>query len=236
MPETGFQPTPKEDRNTWQHMWHIFKEGIAAIRVRPRLMSILGIGFIYGLYSEGFDRLWVKHLLDTFELPVFFGNNQVAFFGTLRAASTVLTIFAVRFVEKRLDTSQPRVIGRAIFLITGLISASLIGFALSSLLGLALGLYLLIDMLRDIAIPLYTAWVNQKLDSGTRATVLSMSGQVDAIGQIAGGPSVGLVARAFSVVAAIMTSGLLLSPALILIGRANAQSPEQVEAESVAAD
>jgi len=236
MPETGFQPTPKEDRNTWQHMWHTFKEGIAAVRVRPRLMSVLGIGFVYGLYSEGFDRLWVKHLLDTFELPVFFGDNQVAFFGTLRAVSTVLTILAVRFVEKHLDTSQPRVIGRAMFLITGLISASLIGFALSPLLGLALGLYLLIDMLRDVAIPLYTAWVNQKLDSGTRATVLSMSGQVDAIGQIAGGPAVGLVARSFSVIAALVTSGLLLSPALFLIGRANNQSLGQIEVESVAVD
>jgi len=199
-------------------------------------MSVLGIGFVYGLYSEGFDRLWVKHLLDNFQLPVFFGNNQVAFFSALRATSTVLTIFAIRFVEKRLDTGQPRAIGRAMFLITGLISASLIGFALSPLLGVALGLYLLIDLLRDIANPLYTAWVNQKLDPGTRATVLSMSGQVDAIGQIAGGPAVGLVARSFSVVAALVTSGLLLSPALLLIGRANAQSPEQTEAESVPAD
>ncbi len=236
MPETGFEPTPREERNTWQQMWHTFKQGIAAVRARPRLMSVLGIGFVYGLYSEGFDRLWVKHLLDTFELPVLFGNNQVAFFGTLRAVSTVLTIIAIRYVEKRLDTSQPRVIGRAMFLITGLISAALIGFALSPLLGLALGLYLLIDLLRDIAMPLYTAWVNQKLDPGTRATVLSMSGQVDAIGQIAGGPSVGLVARTFSVVAALVTSGLLLSPALYLVGRANAQSPEQTEVESVAAD
>ncbi len=236
MPETGFQPTPKEERNTWQQMWHTFKAGIAAVRARPRLVTVLGIGLFYGLYSEGFDRLWVKHLLDTFDLPTWVGNNEVAFFGALRATGTLLTIFALRFVEKRLDTGQPRAIGRAMFLITGLISASLVGFALSPLLGLALGLYLLIDMLRDIATPLYTAWVNQKLDSGTRATVLSMSGQVDAIGQIAGGPSVGLVARSFSVVAALVTSGLLLSPALLLIGRANTQSPEQVEAESVPAD
>ena len=120
------------------------------------------------------------------------------------------------------------------FLITGLISASLIGYALSPLLGLALGLYLLIDVVRDIAMPLYTAWVNQKLDPGTRATVLSMSGQVDAIGQIAGGPGVGLIANLISVSAALLTSGLLLSPALFLIGRANAQSQEQVKAEAVA--
>ena len=236
MPETGFKPTPQEDRNTWQQMVHTFKEGIAAVRARPRLMTVLGIGLFYGLYSEGFDRLWVKHLLDTFELPLFIGSNEIAFFGVLRAVGTLLTIFAVRYVEKRLDTSQPRAIGRVMFLITGLISASLIGFALSPLLGLALGLYLLIDVLRDIAMPLYTAWVNQKLDSGTRATVLSMSGQVDAIGQIAGGPGVGLIANLIPVTAAITTSGLLLSPALLLVGRANAQSQEQVEAELEAAD
>ena len=237
MPETGFKPTPQEDRNTWQQMGHTFKEGIATVRTRPRLMTVLGIGLFYGLYSEGFDRLWVKHLLDTFELPLFFiGSNEIAFFGVLRAVGTFLTIFAVRYVEKRLDTSQPRTIGRTMLIVTGLISIALIGFAVSPIFGITLGLFLLIYVLRRVAMPLYTAWVNQKLDSGTRATVLSMSGQVDAIGQIAGGPGVGLIANLVSVIAAITTSGLLLSPALFLIGRANAQSGEQVEAESAAAD
>jgi len=236
MPETGFKPTPKEDRNTWQQIGHTFKEGIAAVRARPRLMTILGIGLFYGLYSEGFDRLWVKLLLDNFSLPILFGNNEVAFFAALRVTGTILTIFAVNFVEKRVDMGNPLAIGRAMLGATAGISLAMIGFALSSFLFLALGLYLVIDVLRDIRYPLQTAWVNQKLDSGTRATVLSMSGQVDAIGQIAGGPGVGLIANLVSVTAAIVTSGLLLFPALPLIGRANAQSREQAEAESGAAD
>lgn len=85
MPETGFHPTPMEDRNNWQHMAHTFKEGIKAVRARPRLMTILGIGLLYGLYSEGFDRLWVKHVIDHFDLPVIFGQTDVALFGLLRA-------------------------------------------------------------------------------------------------------------------------------------------------------
>jgi DHA3 family tetracycline resistance protein-like MFS transporter len=224
MPETGFHPTPQEDRNTWQHMWHTFNEGVKAVRARPRLITILGIGLFYGLYSEGFDRLWVKHLLDNFDIPVLFGNNQVAFFAVLRIVASVLTIFAIRFVEKRVDSGSPLAIGRAMMIVTGLIATTMIGFALSPLLVLALGLYLVIDVLRDIRGPLNSAWVNQKLDPQTRATVHSMTGQVDAFGQIAGGPSVGLVARFFSVVAAITTSGLLLLPAMFLVGRANSQS------------
>jgi DHA3 family tetracycline resistance protein-like MFS transporter len=239
MPETGFHPTPREDRNTWQHMWHTFSQGLHAVRTKPRLMSIVGVGLFYGIYSEGFDRLWVKHLLDTFELPNLFGNNQVAFFAALRVAGTVLTIGAVRFVEKRVDTSSSIAIGRAMLLVTGLISAALIGFALSSLLLLStsaalstsLVLYLTIHVLRDVAGPLQTAWVNQRLDSKVRATIHSMFGQVDAIGQVVGGPIVAVIAAVSTAVTSLVASGLLLMPALFFVSRANSQSAKEADAE-----
>jgi DHA3 family tetracycline resistance protein-like MFS transporter len=236
MPERGFHPTPREDRNTWQHMWHTFHEGLQAVGGRPRLMTIVGVGLFYGLYSEGFDRLWVKHLLDTFDLPELFGSNQVAFFGALRMAGTLLTILAMRSVEKRVDTASPIAIGRTLLVVTAVISLAMIGFALSPLLFLALALYLTIDVLRDIHIPLSTAWINQKLDSKVRATVHSMFGQVDAIGQIAGGPLVAGIAAIGSVVASITASGLLLLPAIPLIARANSQSKQEAVAEATLAE
>jgi DHA3 family tetracycline resistance protein-like MFS transporter len=231
MPETGFHPTPREDRNTWQHMLYTFKQGVDTVRSRPHLMSVVGVGLFYGIYSEGFDRLWVKHLLDTFELPIIFGNNQVAFFAVLRIVGAVLTIFAVRFVEKRVDTGSPIAIGRAMLIVTGLISESLLGFALSPLLYLSLGLYLSIDVLRSLAGPLQTAWVNKKLNSNIRATVHSMFGQVDAIGQVLGGPIVAVIAGVGSAVSALVTSSLLLSPALLFIRRANTQSTVEADGE-----
>jgi len=232
MPETGFHPTPREDRNTWQHLWHTFKQGVNTVRSKPRLMNIVFIGLFYGLYSEGFDRLWVKHLLDNFELPILFGNNQVAFFAVLRGAGAVLTILAVRFVEKRVDSTSPLAIGRAMLIVTGLISVAMLGFALSPLLLLTLGLYLVIDVLRDIRIPLQTAWVNHKLDSSVRATVHSMFGQVDSIGQMTGGPIVAGIAALGSAVASLVTSSLLLTPALFFVSRANSQSEDEANAEA----
>ena len=229
MPETGFHPTPREDRNTWQHMWHTFRQGAVAVRSKPRLMNIVFIGLFYGLYSEGFDRLWVKHLLDHFELPVLFGSNQVAFFALLRVAGTVLTILAVRFAEKRVDSTSPLAIGRAVLAVTGAISIALLGFALSPWLVLSLGLYLVVSVLRNVQIPLQTAWVNQKLDSQVRATVHSMFGQVDAIGQVMGGPVVALIASVGSAAASLVTSSLLLTPALFFIGRANSQANDEAK-------
>jgi DHA3 family tetracycline resistance protein-like MFS transporter len=238
MPETGFHPTPREDRDTWQHMWHTFRQGANVVRSRPRLMSIVFIGLFYGLYSEGFDRLWVKHLLDNFQLPVLFGNNQVAFFAALRVAGAILTILAVRLVEKRVDSTSPLAVGRALFLVTGTISVALIGFALSPVLALSLVLYLTVSVLRNVHIPLQTGWINQKLDSQVRATVHSMFGQVDAVGQMLGGPLVAGIAAVGSAVASLVTSGLLLTPALFFIQRANSLSagePDR-EAERVPAD
>jgi len=62
-----------------------------------------------------------------------------------------------------------------------------------------------------------------------RATVLSMSGQVDAIGQVIGGQLVGVVGNG-SVRVAITCSGLLLIPAWVLAVRS--QKPELQAAAS----
>jgi MFS transporter, DHA3 family, tetracycline resistance protein len=64
-----------------------------------------------------------------------------------------------------------------------------------------------------------------------RATVHSMFGQVDAIGQVLGGPVVAVIASVGSAVAALVTSGLLLTPALFFIRRANSRFGEDAEPE-----
>jgi len=65
------------------------------------------------------------------------------------------------------------------------------------------------------------AWTNQRLDPDMRATVLSMVGQVDAVGQITGGPAIGALGRVTSLPLAISLCSGLLAPALAFIRRAN---------------
>jgi DHA3 family tetracycline resistance protein-like MFS transporter len=220
MPENGFKPTRPEDRNSLQHMGDIFKKGLNAVRSRPTLLAILGIGFIYGLYSEGWDRLWVKYLIDNFTIPHIFGMNDVAFFGLMRAGGMLLAIVATRQVEKRLDASHAPSIARAMLWITILLSATILAFAFSPALAISVAAVTMVGILRNIMGPLYDAWINQRLDSDTRATVISMSGQVDAIGQITSGPVAAFISLA-SIRAAITVASLLLLPALPLIARAN---------------
>jgi DHA3 family tetracycline resistance protein-like MFS transporter len=216
MPETGFQPTSREERNSWQQMGLTFRQGVATVRGRPALMRILAIGLIYGLYSEGFDRLWTKHLLDNFTLPLSNVIQPVAWMGVIRVVGLLLSLGATEIVHRRLKTDHYQAVARTLFTITILLVAGLFTFALSPSLGLVLLAYWLIYVTRNVIGPIYTAWANQRLDSGVRATVLSMSSQVDAIGQIVGGPVVGLIGSQISVRAALLTSSFILTPVLAL--------------------
>ena len=75
------------------------------------------------------------------------------------------------------------------------------------------------EILRTIAYPLMEAWINQHTASNVRATVLSIWGQTDALGQIAGGPIVGGIGLLAGVRVAITISALLLSPVILVFNR-----------------
>lgn len=81
MPERGFHPTPAGERSTWQRMAHTLAEGLRMVRRRPALVGILAIGLIYGLYSEGFDRLWTALMIERFEMEGLAGLSTVTWFG-----------------------------------------------------------------------------------------------------------------------------------------------------------
>jgi DHA3 family tetracycline resistance protein-like MFS transporter len=226
MPETGFKPAPREQRNTWQNMRRTLRDGVAMLHKRPALYTILGIGLFYGLYSEAYDRLWVKLILDNFSFPTLGPLKPESWFGVINAIGMLLGVIATEIVRRRLDTNSHRSIARLLLTASAGLTASLLVFALSGNLLLALAANWSIDVLRTIIGPVFEAWVNQKLDSSVRATVLSMSAQVDAIGQIAGGPALGAVGSLVSVRAAIAAAALVLSPVLLLYNRTLRQAGE----------
>jgi DHA3 family tetracycline resistance protein-like MFS transporter len=117
---------------------------------------------------------------------------------------------------------------------TALLMASVIGFGLAGSFVLALGAYWLAALLRQVYGPFYVAWLNQNLESRVRATVNSLAGQVDAVGQIAGGPPFGLLATWASTRAAMVAAALVLLPALALYRR-SARQPLLAAEEGAAA-
>src|SRR5256885_16612277 len=97
----------------------------------------------------------------------------------------------------------------------------MLGFALASAFALAVATTWLVGLARSLIRPVYATWLNQSIDdSSVRATVNSIASQADAIGEIAGGPGVGAIGKALSLPPTLVTSSVLLAPALAPYARA----------------
>jgi DHA3 family tetracycline resistance protein-like MFS transporter len=136
----------------------------------------------------------------------------------------LLGIIATQLIARRIDTTNHQLVSRVLLLLaTGQI-ASVVAFGLAGGFWWALLVSQALGVFRHLLEPLHAAWLNQGLDPRYRATVLSMRGQVDAFGQIAGGPLIGLIGTWFSLRAALVAAGLILLPALPLFARAHGQA------------
>jgi hypothetical protein len=82
-------------------------------------------------------------------------------------------------------------------------------FALAGNFATALISYWACEVLRDTIRPIYSTWLTQNSDAKVRATIISMSGQLDAVGQIVGGPIVGVISTLASIRAALLATGVL---------------------------
>lgn len=216
MPERGFQPRSTTERNFWQAMHDTLQGAIQMIRLRPVLLTILLIGGIYGMSSEGFDRLWAAHLLENFTLPDLGIFQPIVWFGIINAVAMLLSIGAVEMATRRFDTSSHLAAAWTLSGINLGLLVSVMLFGLTRNFLLALTTYWSTYLLRAINDPMYTAWVNQGLDTRVRATVISASSQANALGQILGGPVLGAIGRGISLSAALVSSGLVLAPVMVL--------------------
>jgi len=224
MPEHGFSPTPAEDRNTFQKMNNTFRTGMQTIRVRPLLVTILGISFIYGLYSEALDRLWEPQFLDNVAFPNLGELSAVTWFGIINASILIITVGTAEIARRRTQTLGPKQMTRLLAILSAIISGGLVVFGLAMNFPLAIASYGTVAITRKTLHPLYSAWTNRGIPSAVRATVLSTLGQMDAIGQVIGGLAIGIIANQFGLRAALVVAGVLLSPVLLLYRRAYGQT------------
>lgn len=219
MPERGFKPAPREERSSFQQMGHTFMEGTRLVRRRPVLLSILGIAAFFGMFNEGFDRLWTAHILENFTLPGLGPLDPVVWFGIFSAGVTLLSIVTLEGLRRRVNMGSHVAVTRTLFIINSMLVISVLAFAIAGEFVVAMLTYFLAATLRQTVYPLTAAWVNQSVESRVRATVISMTSQADAFGQIAGGPAVGAIGSIFSIRAALAAAGLVLTPGLMLYFR-----------------
>lgn len=220
MRESGYEPTADGERETWQVMRRTFRSGVTEIRSRPVLVVMLGITAVFGMFSEGIDRLFTPYLIESFEFPKLADLDSVTWWGIIAAVSSLVGLAATTVARHRVDLDDQAKLTWILGLL--LIAISLLVLLIANLSGfmLVLGCYWLVGGLRSAYGPLVTAWLNRLLPAQSKATLFSMYGQSDAVGQTVGGPVIGALAKYVSIAFALGTSAVILLPSLPLYRKA----------------
>jgi MFS family permease len=237
MPETGFQRRPKSERGSpVSELRTTAVSGFRYAWAAPVILLLVGVDFFMGMSSEAFDRLKEAHFLRDVGLPSVGDLDPVVWFGIFWLVGMVLGFFATGWLIKRFERGGRKVVTSWLFALTVVQMVAMIVFALTGLTWLAIGALLGVFLTRNLAEPLYTIWLNEQIkDSSVRATVLSISGQANAIGQAGGGPVLGVIGNVWGIRAALTAGALVIAPALWLYGRAIAHQGREPELEDLPA-
>lgn len=228
MPETGFTPHRAEDGSTGPRaLARTARDGARLVRGHHLLLLMLAIAFAWGMWSESFDRLWQAQLITDVGFPSVGGLSDVVWVGILTAAAMVVGLAINQVAGKRLADARRARLTRVLLGANSVLLAAALLFALAGEPVLAIAAYVAITACRSLVVPLQSVWVNQTIeDSSVRATVISITNQADAIGQVTGGPAIGAVGSAAGLRPALALGAAALAPVLALYGRASRSDRE----------
>jgi len=235
MPETGFRRRPRAERGSaLAEMRTTAAGGVRFAWAAPVIMLLVGVQLFMGMSAEAFDRLKEAHFLRDVGLPAVGDLDPVVWFGIFWLVGMILGFLATGWLIKRFERHGRRFVTSALVVLTAIEMVTMLVFALTGAVWLAIAALLGVFFARDLASPLYTIWLNSQItDSSVRATVLSISGQANAIGQAGGGPALGAIGNVWGIRAALALGAAVVAPALALYGRAIAHEGREPELEEL---
>jgi len=237
MPETGFVRRPRGERaSAFAELRTTAVRGGRFARAQRIIVLLIGVELFMGTSSEAFDRLKEAHFLRNVGLPGVGSLDPVIWFGIFWLAGMLLNIAAIGSLIRRVEHGGREVVARFLFGFTLLELAAMLVFALTGETWVAIGGLLGVFFARNMQGPLYDTWLSEQItDSSIRATVFSLTGQANAIGQASGGPVLGAIGNVWGIPAALTTGALSIGPALGLYGRAIAHQGREPGLEELPA-
>jgi DHA3 family tetracycline resistance protein-like MFS transporter len=235
MPETGFTRKPAAERlGAWHELRSTAVNGGRYVRAQPVMLFFLVATLFAGMSTETIDRLWEAHFIREVGLPAVGDLDPVVWFGLIGAVSLVIGFVVSGFLVERVARASSERVGRGLAMSTAVEAIALVAFALAGGIGFAIASYWVYRLARGILDPLQTTWLNQNIsDSSVRATVNSIAGQTDAIGQVAGGPGLGIVGNLFGIRAALVAGAGVLLPAIAFFARTARHHGREPELEAL---
>jgi DHA3 family tetracycline resistance protein-like MFS transporter len=237
MPETGFRRRPRAERaSALAEMRTTAVTGARYAWAAPVIVLLAGVEIFMGASSEAFDRLKEAHFLRDVGLPAVGSLDPVVWFGIFWLAGMLLNIAAIGSLIKSVERGSRQTVAYFLFGFTAIELVAMLFFALTGSTWLAIAALLGVFFCRNMQGPLYDTWLNEQItESSVRATVISLTGQANAVGQAGGGPVLGAIGNVWGIRAALAVGAAAIAPALGLYARAIAHHGREPELEELPA-
>lgn len=173
-------------REHLQSTGQTFRYGLEIIRNNTVVLQIIIASFFATALLDTFYRFSRLHFLDGFVLPTIkvpllgvLKNNF--WFGLFEVCQGILALVGVTILRRYVVGQHTRVFAGILTVFYTLMMIGVLLFAGTNTLLIAIGAWLIVNVLDDIGRPIVATWLNQTIDSVSRATILSINSQVNMV-------------------------------------------------------
>jgi MFS family permease len=229
MRDLGFKPRALTLGSFGRETRRIAREGVTyglssrVVRFIMFASLVQGVFFMYGFYS------WQKYFLDLL------GSDLVWVTGVIAALVGLTQIFGNLLVGRITARVPDR--GLILMVCAAVTSVTVIGAALVQQFWVAVPLYLVSTIAFGISVPVKQGWLNARIPSQQRATIISLDALFGDGGSTVGQVGLGWLSQTVSIPFAWLVGGLVQGVSVPLLGVARrADRAEPVEPAAGAPD
>ena len=151
--------------------------------------------------------------------PQLWNLKPVTWIGVFGILGMLISTFVMQIVIKKQKNNNNSI--KILLIINLLYILSMIIFGITKNFGMMLSAYLSIIMLKSINKPIMNALLSSHIKENIRATVLSTNEQINSLGEILGGPIIGIIANNSSIGVGIAATSIFLIPITIIFLKLN---------------
>ena len=212
MRELGFTPRPLRLSSFGGETRRIARAGIAhglgdrVVRFVMIASFVQGLFFFYGFYS------WQRYFLDLLDRDLIWVAGVIA---ALVGLTQILGNVLVGPISRRVPDR-----GSVLMVVFGITTVAIIGAALSGSFWIAVPLYLLATTAFGVYMPVKQGWINSRIPSEQRATIISLDALFNDGGSTLGLLGFGYISRAVSIPFAWLLAGASQAAAIPVVAAA----------------